>query len=95
MPTPRPIKRQLARCKGVACLNLGNHSSGADTRRASASVTTNSSSVNETSTASAEGLKAKVLIPSYNKGFPVLLNQRVKLSKLWAAESPGLSQGNR
>ena len=70
IPTPRPIRRQLERCLGEALNSRGNHSSGAETRRASASVTMSSSSVNETSTASATGLLAKVLIPFHDAAQP-------------------------
>ena len=87
IPTPLPIRRQLERCLGEALNNRGNHSSGAATRRASARVTTSSSSVKETSTASATGLQTKVLIPSNDKRFPMLLNQIVEFSEFGAAKT--------
>jgi hypothetical protein len=55
-------------------------------------VTTISSSVNETSTASATGLLAKVLIPSDDKRFAVLLNQIVEFAKFGAAKAARLGE---
>ena len=63
IPTPRPMRRQFARCLDVARRSRGNQANGAETRRPSTSVTISSSSVHLTSTASATGLLAKVLIP--------------------------------
>jgi hypothetical protein len=56
-------------------------------RRASASVTMISSSVNETSTASATGLLAKVLIPRDDKRFAALLNRIVQFAEFGAAKA--------
>src|SRR2546425_387420 len=81
IPTPRPMSRQLARCLGVARRRRGNHGSGAETRRPSTSVTINSSSVHATSTASATGLLAKVLIPGNDKLFTVFRNDRVQFAE--------------
>ena len=89
---PHPMRRQLPRCAGEALRKRGNHSSGAETRRASASVTINSSSVNATSTASARGLLAKVLIPSQNKRFAILLNQIVKSAQFGTAKAAGFRE---
>ena len=74
IPTPRPMSRQLARCWGVARRSRGNHANGAETRRPSTRVTINSSSVHATSTASATGLLAKVLIPGNDKLLTVFRN---------------------
>ncbi len=87
IPTPRPINRQLACCAGEADRRRGNHASGAATLRASANVTMISSWVNATSTASATGLLAKVLIPSDDKPFPVLLNEILQFPEFGAAEA--------
>jgi hypothetical protein len=46
-----------------------------------------SSSVNETSTASATGLLAKVLIPDDDKRFAMLLNQIVEFAEFGAAKA--------
>src|SRR5437762_13141246 len=95
MPMPRPISRQLARCLGVARRSRGNHASGAETRRPSTSVTISSSSVHLTSTASATGLLAKVLIPSNDKFFSVLFNDGIQFAQLGPAESACFSQLDR
>ena len=97
MPIPHPMRRQLPRCAGEAPRNRGNHSSGADTRLASARVTINSSSVNATSTTSARGLLAKVLIPCEDKRFSMLLNQIVKCAQVGTAKAAGFREfdGNK
>lgn len=64
-------------------------------RRASASVTISSSSVNETSTASAMGLLVKVLIPSDDKRFAMLLDQFVQLAEFGATKAALLGKRNR
>jgi hypothetical protein len=86
------MRRQLERCLGDALSRRGNHSSGAETRRASASVTMSSSSVNETSTASATGLLAKVLIPLQDKRFTMPLNQIVKVAEFGATKAAGFCE---
>jgi len=48
--------------------------------------------VNETSTASAMVLLAKVLIPSHNKRFTMLLNQIVKFAEFGATKAAGFSE---
>ena len=94
MPTPRPMRRQLARWAGDARSRRGNHSRGAATRRASASVTISSLSVNETSTASATSLLAKVLIPSVDKRFTMLLNQIMNHTEFGTTKTARLNEGN-
>jgi len=81
IPTPRPMRRQFARCLGVARRSRGNQANGAETRRPSTSVTISSSSVHLTSIASATGLLAKVLIPENDKLVAMLFNERVKLAQ--------------
>ncbi len=85
MPTPRPIKRQLALWAGEAARRRGYHSRGAEMRRPSASPTMSSSSVISTSTASAVmragALDAKVLIPSKDKVSSMFHNEIVQLSQ--------------
>jgi hypothetical protein len=95
IPTPFPISRHFARCAGVALSNRGNQAKGADTRRPSASVTTSSLDVQITSTASASGLLAKVLIPSEDKLLTVLRNERVKLAPLRSSKTARFCQGHR
>jgi hypothetical protein len=82
IPMPRPMSRQLALCWGVARRSRGNHANGAETRRPSTRVTINSSSVHATSTASATGLLAKVLIPRNDKLLTVFRNDRVQFAEL-------------
>jgi hypothetical protein len=94
IPTPLPMRRQLARWAGEAFSSRGNHSSGAETQRASASVTTSASSVKATSTASATGLLAKMLIPSNNKRFAVLLNQIVQVTEFGTPKATRLRKLN-
>src|SRR5215471_13012342 len=81
IPMPRPTRRQLARCLGVARRRRGNHASGAETRRPSTSLTISSSSVHSTSTASATGLLAKVLVSRNDKLIAMFFNDRVKLAQ--------------
>src|SRR5690349_4576692 len=85
---------QFRRCFAVASRKRGNHSSGADTCRPSASVTTKASAVNDTSTASAIGLCVKVLIPRNYKLLAMLFNHFTQLSQLMIAKCPGLCQGD-
>src|SRR5438067_13927870 len=89
------MSRHFVRCAGVARSRRGNHANGADTRRPSASVTTNSSAVQATSTASAMGLLAKVLIPSDDKLVAMFRNERVQLAQLRASKAARLDQLNR
>src|SRR2546421_13034971 len=86
------MSRQFARCFGVARSSRGNQASGAETRRPSTSVTINSSSVHLTSTASATGLLAKVLIPRNDKLVAMFFNDRIKFAQFRAAESAGFDQ---
>lgn len=51
-----------------------------------------SSSVNETSTASATGLLAKVLIPLQDKRFTMPLNQIVKVAEFGATKAAGFCE---
>src|SRR5262249_15178050 len=95
IPTPRPMSRQFARCLGVARRRRGNQASGAETRRPSTSVTISSSSVHLTSTASATGLLAKVLIPSNDKLVAMFFNERIKLSEFCAGEAASLDHFDR
>jgi len=74
--------------------NRGNQAKGADTRRPSASVTTSSLEVQITSTASASGLLAKVLIPSEDKLLTVLRNERVELAHLRQSKTARFCHGH-
>ena len=54
-----------------------------------------SSSVNETSTASAIGLLTKVLIPLHDKRFTMPLNQIVKFTEFGATKAAGFYELDR
>ena len=95
IPMPRPIRLQLARWAAVARNKRGNHSNGAETRRPSTSVTMSSSSVQETSTASATGLLAKMLIPRQHKLFVMGFNQGVQFPELRTAEPTRFCEFNQ
>src|SRR5712691_2562734 len=89
------MSRQLPRCLGVARRSRGNQANGAETRRPSTSVTINSSSVHATSTASAIGLLAKVLIPGNDKLLTMFRNDCVQFAQLCAAKSARFNKLNR
>src|ERR1017187_3663660 len=86
------MSRQFLRCFELAERKRGNHSSGADTCRPSASATTSESSVNVTFTASATGLAVVVFIPSQYKLFAIFFNHFTQRRQLMAAERARLGQ---
>lgn len=69
MPIPPPIRRHLARCRGLAFRRRGNQSMGTETSRPSASMTVSESEVQDTFVANGSTFTAKVFIPSPSK-FP-------------------------
>src|SRR5213594_4150280 len=92
---PPPMSSQLALCFADAPTRRGNHTRGTTTVLPSDNATLRSSSVQDTSTASASALSTEVRIPFLQEDLLVLHDYLADIGEFVAAKATVVRQGNR